>query len=161
MLFRSGISGYSGDSGISGFSGYSGFSGSSGVSSTFYPYLANAVATSGDPSSGHVLWNNATQINATQINVSSLTSDGVNINVFIGLLQNTEEFAIQDQVNSANNQTWLVTGTPTQVGSYWTIPATLISSSGTGTTGFANNLPVIFAVVNGISGFSEIGRAHV
>jgi hypothetical protein len=155
-----GISGFSGISGYSGFSGYSGisgYSGTSGFSSNYYTYNANTLITSGDPTAGKILWNNVTQISATQINISNLENTNVDISAFLALIDTTEEFLIQDQSNYANTQKWVVTGTPTQVGGlYWTVPATLASSTGTGTTGFANNLPLILAVVNGISGYSGI-----
>ena len=155
----SGISGYSGFSGISGYSGFSGisgFSGASGVSSNYYYYKANTSATSGDPGSDFLLWNNSTQISSTQLNVSNLAANGVDISVFLALLEATEEFVVQDQINSANSQTWLITGSPTKVGTYWTIPVSYVSSSGTGTTNFSNNQSLILAIANGISGFSGL-----
>jgi len=155
----SGISGYSGDSGISGFSGYSGYSGAIGQSSSLFLYDAEAVDTSGQPANGFLLWNNATQINATQINVSHLTSNGIDIDIFLALLQPTQKFTIQDQNASANYQSWLITGATTNINpntanSYWTIPVSLISSGGTGTTDFPNNHPLFLAVTAGVSGTS-------
>ena len=75
-----------------------------------------------------------------------------------GLAQ-TEQFTIQDRNVSSNNQIWLVNGTPTNINpgtsnSYWTVPVSLVSSSGTGTTGFTNNHPLFLAIINGISGYS-------
>ena len=150
----SGFSGFSGISGFSGFSGISGFSGSSGVSSTFYPYRTNTGSTSGNPGTGKLLWNNGTQTSATQINVNHITDDGFDIDVFLALLADTEVFIIQDAGNSANFQKWEINGTPTNQTNYWELPCTLLDSGGTGTSGFADDLEVILAVVNGISGFS-------
>lgn len=155
----SGISGWSGESGFSGFSGISGYSGAIGQSSSLFLYYAEAVQTSGQPANGFLLWNNATQSNATQINVSHLTNNGDDIDIFLALLQPTQKFTIQDQNASANYQSWLITGTTTNVNagtgnSYWTIPVSLISSGGTGTTDFADNHPLFLAITAGVSGTS-------
>ena len=155
----SGISGWSGKSGYSGFSGISGYSGAVGQSSSLFLYYAEAVQTSGQPANGFLLWNTATQSNATQINVSHLTNNGDDIDIFLALLQPTQKFIIQDQNVSANYQSWLITGTTTNVNagtgnSYWTIPVSLISSGGTGTTDFADNHPLFLAITAGVSGTS-------
>jgi hypothetical protein len=120
-------------------------------------YRANTTATSGYPTDGDILWNNATQTSATSINVSHLTDDNVDIDIFLALLQQTESITIQDQAASANFQKWTISGTPTNTNpgasnSYWTLPVTLISSGGTGTTGFPNNQLLFLALVNGVTG---------
>jgi len=120
-------------------------------------YRANTGATSGYPGNGDILWNNATQTSATSINVSHLTDDNVDIDIFLALISQTEAITIQDQNSSANYQKWTISGTPTNTNpgaanSYWTYPVTLISSGGTGTTGFANNHPLFLALVNGVVG---------
>ena len=157
----SGISGYSGSgiSGFSGFSGTSGYSGAIGQSSSLFLYDAEAVQTSGQPANGFLLWNTATQSNATQINISHLTNNGDDIDIFLALLQPTQKFTIQDQNVSSNYQSWLITGTPTNINpntsnSYWTVPVSLISSGGTGTTDFADNHPLFLAITAGVSGTS-------
>jgi hypothetical protein len=120
-------------------------------------YRANTGATSGYPGAGDILWDNATQTSATSINVSHLTDDNVDIDIFLALISQTEAITIQDQNSSANYQKWTISGTPTNTNpgaanSYWTYPVTLISSGGTGTTGFANNHPLFLALVNGVVG---------
>jgi hypothetical protein len=120
-------------------------------------YQANTGSTSGYPGDGFIIWNNIVQTSATQINVSHLTDNNEDIDVFLALLQQTEQILIQDQSVSANYQTWTISGTPTNINpgasnSYWTYPVTLTGSGGTGTSGFANNLPLLLALVNGISG---------
>ena len=149
--------GPTGPTGVTGATGPTGPTGSQGTSSTFYPYKANTTSTSGDPGLEYLLWNNATQINSTQINVSHEDHQNIDVDVFLGLIQNTQQFLIQDATASANYQKWLVTGTPTNVNpgaanSYWTYPVSLVASAGTGTTNFANNHVVILAVVSGITG---------
>ena len=149
--------GPTGPTGVTGATGPTGPTGSQGTSSTFYPYKANTTSTSGDPGLEYLLWNNATQINSTQINVSHEDHQNIDVDVFLGLIQNTQQFLIQDANASANYQKWLVTGTPTNVNpgaanSYWTYPVSLVASAGTGTTNFANNHVVILAVVSGITG---------
>ena len=158
----SGISGWSGISGFSGTSGYSGYSGISGAigqSSSLFTYYAEAVQTSGQPATGYLLWNTATQSNATQININHLTNDGSDIDIFLALLQPTQKFTIQDQNVSGNYQSWLITGATTNINpntanSYWTVPVSLISSGGTGTTDFADNHPLFLAITAGVSGTS-------
>ena len=152
-----GPTGPTGPTGDTGATGPTGPTGSQGTSSTFYPYKANTTSTSGDPGLEYLLWNNATQINSTQINVSHEDHQNIDVDVFLGLIQNTQQFLIQDANASANYQKWLVTGTPTNVNpgaanSYWTYPVSLVASAGTGTTNFANNHVVILAVVSGITG---------
>jgi hypothetical protein len=120
-------------------------------------YRSNTTATSGYPTDGDILWNNATQISATSINVSHLTDDNIDIDIFLALLSQTEVITIQDQTASANFQKWTISGTPTNTNpgtstSYWTLPVTLISSGGTGTTGFPNNQLLLLALVNGVTG---------
>ena len=161
----SGTNGSDGTSGTTGTSGTGGTSGINGVSNNLFLYRANANDQSGYPGDGYVLWNNATQINSTSINISHLTDNGVDVDIFLALLQDLQQITIQDQSNSANRQIWDVNGTPTQVpgtNNYWVVPVTLISSSGTGTTGFSNNHNLFLAIVsqsgtsgvNGTSGTS-------
>jgi len=153
-----GVAGPTGPTGAaSSVAGPTGPTGSQGDSSSIFFYKAKTSATSGDPASGYVLWNNATQTSATQINVSHLTDDGTDIDIFLALLQTTQSFYLQDQNDSANYQLWLVSGTPTNINpglsnSYWTVPVTLTTSAGTGTTGFANNHPLFLSILSQLPG---------
>ena len=124
-----------------------------GTTNAFF-YKAKTTITSGNPTDGHLIWNNATQISATQLNVSSLTSAPVeDIDLFLSAIVSGNKLVVQDRDDSLNYQSWTVSGVPTQVGSaYWTIPVTFLESSGTGTTGFANNHNLLFAIVSGGSG---------
>jgi hypothetical protein len=89
--------------------------------------------------------------------VSHLNDDGTDIDLFLSLLIQTEQFVIQSRTSSSDFQIWTISGTPTLVNggtstAYWTYPVTLNSSGGVGTTGFANNDPLILALVNGVTG---------
>jgi hypothetical protein len=97
------------------------------------------------------LWSSSTQIASTSININHLTQQNIDIDVFLALLNTNDTVILQDQNISGNFQKWEVSSTPTPVGSpiqYWTVPVTLISSGGTGTTNFAHNLPIIVALIN-------------
>jgi hypothetical protein len=120
-------------------------------------YMANTTITSGDPTAGFIVWNNATQTSATQLNIHHLTDNNIDIDIFLDTLVNTEVITIQDQTVSGNFQTWTINGTPTNVNpntanSYWTVPVTITASGGTGATNFANNLPLFLAIVSGAQG---------
>ena len=156
-----GSAGYAGSVGYTGSSGYTGSKGdqgSAGVSNSIFNYRANTTVYSGYPTDGMLSWNNSTQTSATTIMVSHLTDNNIDIDIYLALLQNTQKFVIQDASNSSNYQNWQINGTPyvTNGGtatSYWTIPVTLISSSGTGTSGFAFG-PLFLGVVTGAKGDS-------
>jgi hypothetical protein len=141
--------GATGDIGATGATGLQGATGLTGQSATFYNYQADANQTSGVPTTGHLFWNNASQVSATSITLSHIDALGNDIDVFFPLFKTGDTFVIQDQNNSNNFQTWEISATPTIVlNSYISIPATLVTSAGTGTTGFANNHQLIFAIVS-------------
>jgi hypothetical protein len=134
--------------GATGATGVQGATGIAGQSSTFYNYQASANQTTGTPTDGHLFWNNASQVSATSITLSHIEALGNDIDVFFPLFKTGDTFVIQDQNNSNNFQTWVISATPTIVSnSSITIPSTLVTSAGTGTTGFANNHQLIFAIV--------------
>jgi hypothetical protein len=114
-------------------------------------YRAKITITSGDPGSGHIIWNNATQTSATQINVSHLTDAPVeDIDIYLTAIVPGNRLIIQDRDNSERFQIWTVSGAPTEIGSvYWTIPVTLVQSQG---AAFTNNHDLLFAIVSGGSG---------
>ena len=136
----------SGAKGDTGATGAKGDTGTAGQSSSVWQYLANTGATSGDPGFGFLLWNNSTQTSATQINISMTTDDGIDIDLFLALITVGTTIVIQDKALSDNYQTFRVTSVTTQSSNYWQIPVSLIASGGTGTTNFANNLPLIVAI---------------
>lgn len=115
---------------------------------TLWQYSANTLATSGYPGNGGVIWDNATQTSATHLIFSHLTDDGLDIDLFLSFVASTNKLVLQDADASANFQKWTVSGAPTNTNagtatSYWTVPVTLTSSGGTGTTGFSNNHRII------------------
>lgn len=124
-----------------------------GTTNAFF-YQAKTNITSGDPGSGHLIWNNATQTSATQLNVSHLTDTPIeDIDLFLSAIVSGNKLVVQDRNDSGSYQSWTVSGTPTQIGSsYWTIPVTLLESQGTGTTGFSNNHDLLFAIITGGTG---------
>jgi hypothetical protein len=165
----SGISGSSGTSGINGSNGTSGSSGANGFSSNIFLYEAETSVITGNPGSGHILWNNATQIAATQININHLTDAPIiDIDIFLALLNTGQSITIQDRDNSANYQVWLITSTPTLnvgVSNYWVVPVSLVSSAGVGTTNFSNNHELFIGIfspsgTSGSSGTSGINGSN-
>lgn len=164
----SATSGSSGSSGSSSTSGSSGTSGINGQSTSLYRYLAKTTATSGNPNAGYVIWDNAAQISASNLIINMTTVDSIDIDLFLSLIANGQTIVVQDQASSDNFQTWLVNATPTQTiagggtNNYWTIPVTYLNSGGTGSSNFANNLPIFIAIfsaqgssgVDGTSGSS-------
>jgi len=143
--------------GATGATGPIGATGAQGISTSLFLYMAHTTTTTGYPGDGRILWDNATQISSTSINVSHLTDNNIDIDVFLSLLEATETILIQDQNVSSDYQKFLITGTPTVTNpgtstAYWTIPVSLISSSGTGTTNFANNASLFLALIQGVNG---------
>jgi len=143
--------------GPTGATGPTGPTGAAGNSTSLFLFQANTVATSGYPGDGYILWNNATQTSATQLNVSHLTDNGIDVEIFLALLTVGERIIVQDQSQSANFQTWQITGAPVAVNpgtatSYYTYPVSLVTSGGTGTTGFSYGQPLFLALVVGQAG---------
>jgi hypothetical protein len=152
-----GVVGVSGVTGATGVAGPSGPTGPQGYSSSLFRYKAKTTITTGYPGDGHIIWNNATQTSATVISISHLTDENIDIDIFLAQLIPTENITIQDQNASSNYQIWRITGALTNINpdtstSYWTLPVTLVSSNGTGTTNFANNHAIFAALVNGAEG---------
>jgi hypothetical protein len=111
--------------------------------------LTKTTATSGSPADTFLLWNNATQTSATQINIDHITADNVDIDIFLALLSVGDTLVIQDKTNSNNYQKWEVSSAITIISNdYVQVPVTLLTSGGTGTTGFGNNVAIILAIVS-------------
>jgi hypothetical protein len=137
--------------------GDTGAAGASGGSSTAWRYRAKTNATSGYPTNGHLLWNNATQTSATEILVSHLDDEGSDIELFLSFFLEGQKIFIQNRDDSSQNQVWEITGTPTVTGAntstaYYTFPVTLVSSAG---AAFTNNHSILFgsiaAAVNAVT----------
>ena len=141
-----GSTGVQGDVGSTGATGVVGSTGLTGQSSTLYSYQASTPQITGIPVSGHLYWNNLTQVLSTAIVLSSFDISGINIDVFLGLFNVGDEFIIQDKINSANNQLWKISAAPTLTPNNQAyIPVTFISA--TGSFAFTNNQDIIFAIV--------------
>ncbi len=150
-----GASGATGPTGAVGLQGATGFTGPQGVtgpqgtpgqSTSYFEYQANTGSTSGQPTSGHLIWNNATQTSASQINISHLTADGIDVDIFLALLNADDIVIVQDASNSDNYQKWQITGDVTVVSNdYIEVPVSFLESGGTAQ--LTNNQPVIVAVI--------------
>lgn len=107
-------------------------------SDIYYFYKAKTSSTSGDPGSTFLLWNNSSQVSATQLNISNINANSVDIHLFLSELVATEQLVIRGSAD-IDQQVWNITGAPVNNTTYWSIPVSLVSSSGIGTSGFANN----------------------
>jgi hypothetical protein len=134
--------------GPTGATGPTGPTGADGQSSSFYDYKTKTSATSGSPGDTFLLWNNATQTSATQINVAHIDADNIDVNIFLHLLNVGDVVILQDSINSANYQKWEVSSALVEQTGYDEIPVTLVTSGGTGATGFADNIDIILAIVS-------------
>src|SRR5579859_75757 len=120
--------------------GPTGPTGPAGESASVWLYKADTSSTAGNPAAGSMQWNNATQTSATALFLNVLTTDGFDVTTFLSTIQSGQPIIVQDQNVSANFQKFTVSGAVTGPSAgVFTIPVTLVSSGGTGTTGFANN----------------------
>jgi hypothetical protein len=144
---NAGLTGPTGAQGNSGPTGPTGPQGVDGQSSSFYQYKSETTQTSGVPANGHLFWNNITQVSATQITLSHLERGGIDIDIFLSFIKTGDSFVLQDQNNSTDFQKWEVSATPTIVpNSYVTLPVTLVTSGGAGTTNFADNIDLLVVI---------------
>ena len=133
--------------------GATGAAGANGGSSTAWRYRAKTNATSGYPTNGHLLWNNAMQVNATEILVSHLDDEGSDIELFLSFFAEGQKLFIQNRDDSSQNQIWEITGTPTVTNpntstAYYTFPVTLVSSQG---AEFTNNHSILFGTITEVT----------
>lgn len=134
----------------------------------FWQYRAKTGATSGYPGNGFILWNNATQTSATALLFSHLTDDNIDIDRILSFLTASTKIILQDADASSNFQEWLVTGSLTNTNpgtptSYWTAPVSLITSGGTGTSGFPNNhqlVAIAFTPASGQADYVVLSDGH-
>lgn len=136
-----------------GATGATGAAGANGGSSTAWNYRAKTNATSGYPTNGHLLWNNAMQVNATEILVSHLNDEGSDIELFLSFFAENQKLFIQNRDDSSQNQIWEITGTPTVTNpntstAYYTFPVTLVSSQG---AEFTNNHSILFGTITEVT----------
>jgi len=132
------------------YQGRKGTNGTNGGSTSAWNYKAKTNATSGYPGNGYLLWNNATQTSATSILVSHLNDDDTDLELLLSFFTVGQKLFIQDRDESANNQVWEISGTPTLTGAgtttaYFTFPVTLVSSAG---AAFTNNQQIVFGSIS-------------
>lgn len=109
-----------------------------------------STTVGGTPGAGELRLNNATQISATEMRLSGMSNDGLDLANFMLQMGAGYTIYLQESGNSANFQKWTMTSDPVVSGGYATFGVSLYSSSGTGTTGFADGLDLI------VWGLSEV-----
>jgi hypothetical protein len=135
-----------GTQGSTGSTGVVGSTGLTGQSSTLYSYKTSTPQITGVPTTGHLYWNNTSQVLSNAIVLSSFDALGINIDVFLRLFNVGDEVIIQDKINSGNNQLWKISAAPTITSNNQAyIPVTFTSA--TGAFAFTNNQDIIFAIV--------------
>lgn len=86
------------------------------------------------------------------------------MNAFLALLTPGDILYLQEDNNSTNFQKWVVSASIVIQTGYVEVPVTLVSSGGTGTTNFANNLQIILAIflegADGPQGFQGISGSN-
>lgn len=130
------------------FAAGGGPAGPSGLSATMWFYLASDVVGASNPADGYIQWGNETQINSTFLAVDFLTTDSVDVAVFLSQASENDEIVIQNKNSSDDFQIWSVTGLPTLDVGWLSIPVTLVASGGAGTTNFPAEQELIFALFN-------------
>jgi hypothetical protein len=150
-----GSQGTIGTQGLNGTQGVQGITGASGSSSSYFNYKADASSqANSQPADGKLRWNNATQTSATSLYVNHLTSDNIDIDLFLAILKQEDKVYVQDANNSDNYQQFKITGTP-NIGNntYVQIPVSYIGAGGIGVTGFSNNHQlVLITFASGVQG---------
>jgi hypothetical protein len=144
-----GETGAQGETGPQGVQGGTGPQGSDGISVSYYRYNARTNTQSPPPSNSQIIWNDATQINSTIIYVDHITTDNIDIDVFLALIKTGDNIIIQDANDSTAYQKWTVSGTVSQTLVYTTIPVTYVE----GGHQYTNGENIIFIPLSiGISG---------
>jgi hypothetical protein len=139
-----------GYTGSAGAQGPQGPQGATGQNSSLYDYKAKTNSTTGNPGTGFVLWNNATQQSATALHFSHIDDLGDDIEYLWSFVVTGDVIRIQDQTVSENFQTWTVSAPITiNTGSYIVVPVSLTTS----THSFSNN-DIVLAILRttGIQG---------
>lgn len=110
--------------------------------SDLFNYTSSTVLN-GVPAAGQITWEEAVQVTSQSIRMSITTADVLNITSIIADLRAGDIISIQATGNRLNDfQNWNVRQTPGLIAGYYTITCTIDTSGGTGTTNFANALPL-------------------
>lgn len=131
-----------GATGPQGNIGPTGEKGNPGASVGYYDFKANTSLTLGDPTTGKILWNNATQSSTTQLNLSTFESDGTDIDVLLDLIAVNDILIVQDAINANNYQEFQMTSNAVNVITYFSLPVTILAS----TYDFTNDQNLIIIV---------------
>lgn len=142
-------------------SGTPGPAGPVGPSSNLWFFYAETTV-GGDPSVGHIRWNNATQISSTALHIDLTTGNTEDVTFFLKILSSTDKIALYGG-DSTDYQIWQVTGTPTMhVGLYAEVPVALLDSGGSGTTGFVAETNLYASVLrSGANGSAGAGYIFI
>jgi hypothetical protein len=132
-----------GSPGVTGPAGPVGPTGPAGLSTSYYRYKAKTTTTIPPPGNTYVIWDNVTQISSTSVTLSHLTTDNVDVDIFLAAITVGSTLVIQDESNSNNYQKWTVSGSPILTpNTYVNIPMTYV----TGGYSFSNDQPIIVAI---------------
>lgn len=164
-----GAQGFQGVQGAQGAQGFQGVQGEYGQSTSVFNYITDTTPSTGQPPVASIYWNNSTQISATQLSIFHIDALGIDNEFFFANLAIDQSIRIQSRVESADFQVFQLTGNPTVFNpntpnAYITVPVTLTSSGGLGTSNFTNSLPILlqFAVKGerGFQGFQGVQGAQ-
>ncbi len=132
-----GAAGATGATGAAGATGATGAAGATGATgpNTGLDYAFN-TATSGDPGSGKLLFDNATPASVTSINISKTGRNAESLGTLIGAQDDSTNTAHRGhlRVFTVSDRTKFIeveyTSTFTDNSTYWTIPVSSVSASG-------------------------------
>ena len=120
--------------------------------SNFYLFNNNSGVQLPPTSNGFVGYNNSTQSLATIVYISHITRDNIDVEIFYSNINQLSDLYIQDQNNSSNFIKYNITGNPSIVtNSYVSIPVTVISSGGTGSTSFGNGHDILVSFFSNLT----------
>jgi hypothetical protein len=104
-----------------------------------YTFTSKTSSTSGDPLSGYIAWNNATQTSATALNISYVSSSNPSVsfsgNAEYWFRQTLKQNSIVNVVTQGKiqyTQRWKISGTPIFFSTYVQIPVTLVEAKDRG-----------------------------
>src|SRR4030095_8299058 len=120
------------------------------TSSTEGLWNFSTILTMGDPGSGRLRVNNATVSAATQMVISVTTNPGTDVTNVLKAIQTGDQIVVQDKSNAANWIRYSVASAPTNNTTWFLIPLTFVS--GSGTTSANNNLLVVAFQTTGPGG---------
>jgi hypothetical protein len=120
------------------------------TSSTEGLWNFSTSTTMADPGSGKLRINNATGSAATQMAISVTTQSGTDVTNVLKASQAGDQIVIQDKSNAANWIRYTVSSAPTNNTSWFQIPLTYVSGSGTGSAN--NNLLIVAFQTTGPGG---------